>query len=139
MFRLRKGLVFGSLQIAANEEVLESILVHHSMNAHHSVCHRKINAVFASTAAVEFLALPFQHAKTSGQGHIINTVRLDVERFEELKLNLNREMGQFSCRYVIEYNLEHARSLARNLPGATQSLLSTEFPIRETQIVQIHL
>lgn len=92
-------------KIAAVEEIGEGVFVQHAMDAHVALIRRKIDAVVARAAAVEFLLATLKQSKARLQGFFFQIGGGNVQRLQNLKLDLGREVRKLRRADVIENDL----------------------------------
>ena len=79
----------------------------HPVHAHVALFHGKVDAVVIRPAAVQLRRAALQHAKPFGQGIAFQIRRLDVHGFEQLELDLRRQLRQLGGTDFVEDDLHH--------------------------------
>ena len=100
-------------QVAAVEKIGQRVFVQHAVDSHITIGEREVDAVVAGPAAVDFFPGPFKHAEAPAQSRVIHIRRLDVQRLQQLELNLGGQPGKLRRADFIEDDLDHGPQTRR--------------------------
>lgn len=115
-FGLAEDFVFsGAAEVAAEEEILNGVLVEHAVDADMTALDGEVYAVVASAAAIELGFGTGEDAKFFCEAFfLIDLVGQDVQGFQQRELGLRGQIGEFGGTDFIENDLKHEGHLSEN-------------------------